>query len=164
MSVLGKNHFSAGQTNRANVMNPNEVMKTGSGVPTPWNPGDDSEIRTKPVIQHHRNFKREEVAKLRVEASGRKAQAKLNRKGYAAMRGIEQADVSDQVAYRGYQGAVAKGQVTRKAADAGKAKTLLGTMPTYAKLGYSLGEAHTEAQTRVAEVQATYAEVQNKWR
>jgi hypothetical protein len=164
MSVLGKNHFAGGQVSRANVMNPNDVVKSSSGVPTPWNPGDSAEIRTQPVVQRHRNFSREEVARLRVQAAQRGAQAKTNRQGYQALRKIEGADVSDQASFRSYQGTVAKGQVARTAADVGKAKTLLGVAPTYAKMGYSLGAAHSESQVRVAEVQATYAEVQNKWR
>ncbi|MGI0493422.1 hypothetical protein ACN4EG_16695 [Alkalinema pantanalense CENA528] len=154
MSVLGKQMSQRGMT-------PNDVMNT-KGI-TPWNPGDNSEIRTNQVEQRHRNFSKQEVDGLRVQAAQRTAQAKLNRKAYQSLSKIENADRSDHTAFRGYQTTVAKVTAGKKGADVAKATVLHGLTPAYAKMGYTLGAAANEAQVRVQELQATYHQVNQRW-
>ena len=155
MSVLGKN--------MKGLMTPNDVMNVGSGAVTPWNPGDNSEIRTRQVEQKHRNFSKQEVQDLRVQAANRSAQSKLNRQAYKSLRKIEHADGADQVSFRGYQTTVAKVTAGKKGADVAKATVLHGLTPAYAKMGYTLGAAANEAQVRVQELQATYHQVNQRW-
>lgn len=154
MSVLGKQMSQRGMT-------PNDVMNT-KGI-TPWNPGDNSEIRTRQVEQQHRNFSKQEVDGLRVQAAKRTAEAKLNRKAYQSLSKIEHADRSDHTAFRGYQTTVAKVTAGKKGADVAKATVLHGLTPAYAKMGYTLGAAANEAQVRVQELQATYHQVNQRW-
>ncbi len=155
MSLIGKN--------MKGLMTPNDVMNVGSGAVTPWNPGDNSEIRTRQVEQKHRNFSKQEVQDLRVQAANRSAQSKLNRQAYKSLRKIEHSDGADQVSFRGYQTTVAKVAAAKKGADVAKTQVLHGLTPAYAKMGYSLGASATEAQTRVRELQATYQEVNQRW-
>ena len=160
---LGQN-LRGGSAGVPSTMTPNDVMNVASGVPTPWNPGDNREIRTEKVVTQHRNFSQKEADELRVKAATRKRQAKVNRKAYQALRAIETADVSDQVAFRGYQTTVARAGATKKRADVAKAKTLHNLTPGYAQMGYSLSAAHDEAKVKVAELQALYTEVDRRWR
>ena len=51
-------------------------MHVASGAATPWNPGDNTEIRSKPVVTKHRNFSKKEADELRVNAAGKTRQAK----------------------------------------------------------------------------------------
>ncbi|MBW4540778.1 MAG: hypothetical protein KME43_16750 [Myxacorys chilensis ATA2-1-KO14] len=144
-------------------MTPNDVMQVVSGAPTPWNPGDNSEIRTQEVISKHQNFTKKEADQLRVKAATRTKQSKDNRAAYAALRKIETADVRDQVAFRGYQTTVARAVAGKKGADVAKAKVLANLTPTYAGMGYTLGAAQSEAAVRVQELQALHSEVNKRW-
>lgn len=155
---------SSGKMSKVNsIMTPNDVMNVASGAPTPWNPGDSSEIRTEKVVSKHRNFTQEESDKLRVTAATRKRQAKNNREAYRALRSIEGADASDQASFRGYQTTVARTAASKKKADVGKAKALYNLTPQYAQMGYTLGAAHHDAQIKVSEYQALYSEVDRRW-
>ncbi|WP_225895286.1 hypothetical protein [Leptolyngbya sp. NIES-2104] len=138
-------------------------MNVASGAPTPWNPGDASEIRTEKVVTNHKNFTQEEADKLRVSAATRQRQAKVNRQAYKSLRSIEQSDASDQASFRGYQTTVARTTATKKKVDVNKANTLYNLTPQYAKMGYSLSAAHHEAEVRVSEYQALYSEVSKRW-
>ncbi|NJO43818.1 MAG: hypothetical protein HC769_25520 [Cyanobacteria bacterium CRU_2_1] len=156
-SIIGNNTSSTVR------INPNEVMRMDGQAITPWNPGDNSEIRTHQVVAKHKNFTKDEADKLRVQAATRTRQAKNNRQAYNALRKIENADAQDQQTYRQYQTTVAKTSASKKSADVGKAKTLYGLTGTYAKMGLSLGEAANEAQVKVAEYQALYSDVSRRW-
>ena len=145
------------------IMNPNDIMNVASGAPTPWNPGDNKEIRSEKVVTQHRNFSKKEASDLRVKAATRTRQAKDNRQAYKSLRTIERADAADQASFRGYQTAVAKTTATKKGVDVAKAKALHNLTPAYANMGYSLGAAHSEAQVKVAEYQALYTEVNSRW-
>lgn len=158
---LGNSVSNATRANR--IMTPNDVMNVASGAPTPWNPGDTSEIRTEKVVTKHRNFSGEEADKLRIKAADRKRQAKNNRQAYQSLRAIEQSDASDQASFRGYQTTVARTTATKKKTDVAKATTLHNLTPQYAKMGYSVGAAHHEAQVKVGEYQALYADVASRW-
>lgn len=159
---LGSSGGNASKVNQ--IMTPNDVMNVASGAPTPWNPGDSSEIRTEKVVTKHKNFSREEADKLRLSAANRKRQAKNNRQAYQALRSIEQSDASDQASFRGYQTTVARTTATKKKTDVNKANTLYNLTPQYAKMGYSLGAAHHEAQMKVGEYQALYSDVDRRWK
>lgn len=145
------------------IMNPNDIMNVASGAPTPWNPGDNREIRTEKVVTQHRNFTKKEASELRVKAATRTRQSRDNRQAYKSLKTIERADAADQASFRGYQTAVANTTATKKKVDVAKAKTLHNLTPTYANMGYSLGAAHSEAQVKVAEYQAMYTEVNSRW-
>ncbi|MBE9011027.1 hypothetical protein IQ250_12500 [Pseudanabaenaceae cyanobacterium LEGE 13415] len=158
---LGSSIGNSSKVNR--IMTPNDVMNVASGAPTPWNPGDTSEIRTEKVVTKHKNFSGEEADSLRLKAADRKRQAQNNRTAYKALRSIEQSDASDQANYRAYQTTVARTTATKKKSDVSKANTLYNLTPQYAKMGYSLGAAHHEAQMKVGEYQALYADVAKRW-
>lgn len=153
-----------GTSGKVGGMTPNDVMQVAGGAPTPWNPGDNSEIRTEQVISKHQNFTTKEVDRLRVKAATRKRQSKTNAKAYAALKAIETADTRDQVAFRGYQTGVARAVAAKKGADVNKAKTLAGLTPVYAGMGYSLGAAQDEATVRVQELHALHTDVDKRWR
>lgn len=138
-------------------------MHVASGAATPWNPGDNTEIRSKPVVTKHRNFSKKEADELRVNAAGKTRQAKTNRQAYKSLRSIKRSDTSDHTAFRGYQTTVAGATAAKKGADVAKAKALYGLTGKYAGMGYSLGAAHDEAQVRVREYQALHTEVNNRW-
>lgn len=161
MSLLGNNVAQSGQVSR--VMSANDVMNVAHGAPTPWNPGDNSEIRTEAVVSRHKNFTKKEADGLRVKAATRTRQAKVNRQAYGALKKIERADATDQTTYRGYQTTVAGAVAVKKSADVAKAKTLHGLAPKYANMGYSLEAGHQEAQVKVQEYQALYTEVNSRW-
>ena len=161
MSFLGRNVGTANQVSK--VMSADDVMNVAKGAPTPWNPGDNSEIRTEQVIARHKHFTKGEANQLREKAATRTRQAKTNRQAYGALKKIERADTSDQVTYRGYQTAVAGAAVSKKGADVAKANTLHGLAPRYAKMGYSLEAGHEEAATKVREYQNLYTEVSGRW-
>ena len=161
MSLLG--NFLNSNDYSSQAMSPNDVMNVASGAVTPWNPGDNSEIRTEAVVGRHKNFTKSEADDLRVTAATRSRQAKVNRQAYGALRKIERSDASDQATFRGYQTAVASSTAAKKGADVAKAKTLNGLAPKYAQMGYSLGASHDEAQVRVREFQHLHTEVSNRW-
>lgn len=150
-------------SNKLGGMTPSDVMQVAGGAPTPWNPGDNSEIRTEQVISKHQNFSKKEVDQLRVKAATRKRQSKHNAKAYTALKTIETADTRDQVAFRGYQTGVARAVAAKKGADVNKAKTLAGLTPVYAGMGYSLGAAQDEATVRVAELRELHTDVNKRW-
>lgn len=158
---LGKSNGS--QLGGNGIMTPNDVMTVASGVPTPWNPGDNKEIRTERVVTKHTNFSADQADSLTVKAAERKHQAKNNRTAYKALRSIESSDLSDQVAFRGYQNTVARVAAGKKGADVAQAKTLHGLTPKYAGMGYTLGAAAHDAQLKVQEYQALYGDVGKKW-
>lgn len=158
---LGSSNGKMSKVNQ--IMTPNDVMNVASGAPTPWNPGDSSEVRTEKVVTKHRNFTQEEADKLRITAATRKRQAKNNRQAYQALRSIESSDAADQSSFRAYQTTVARTTATKKKADVSKAKTLYNLTPAYAQMGYSLGASHHDAQMKVSEYQALYSDVSNRW-
>jgi hypothetical protein len=162
---LGASSFNGNSlSNNNGIMTPNDVMSVTSGVPTPWNAGDNKEIRSQPVVRQHRNFSQQEAADLTVKAANDKRQAQTNRQAYKALKSIEGSDVSNHTQFRAYQTTIAKGAAARKSADTNKAKALHGLTPAYARMGYSLGAAHDAAKVKVAEYQALYSEVGNRWR
>jgi hypothetical protein len=161
MSILGKNlNRTAGVTH---TMTPNDVMNVGKGIPTPWNPGDRSEVRTEQVRTRHKNFTQKEADDLRVKAAQRTHQAKVNAQGYQALKKIENADRSDHTNYRNYQTTVAKVAAGKKGADVASAKAMNGVATKYAQMGYSLGASNHETSNKVAEFQALYTGVSRKW-
>lgn len=162
MSVLGtaSRAQAAGQQ-----LQPQNVMKIGTAnAITPWNPGDSREIRTEAIVANHRTFTKVEADSLEIKAAQRKREAENNRRAYRALKKVEAADTSDQVAYRGYQSAVATNIAQKKAADVAKAKTMYGLTDRYAKLGYGTAAAYEKTVHRVHEYQETYAEVKTRWR
>lgn len=163
MRKLGSNN-TTDSSKVAGGMTSKDVVSVAAGAVTPWNTGDNSEIRTEKVVVKHRNFSKKEADELRVKAAKRKREAKDNRKAYQALRKIESADATDQTSFRGYQTTVARVTATKKSADVAKAKTLAGLTPVYANLGYSLDDANTEAAVKVREYQELYAAVDNRWK
>lgn len=161
---LGSSSLNSNSLNGNSIMTPNDVMNVTNGVPTPWNPGDNKEIRSQPVRREHRNFSQQEAAELAVKAANEKRQAQVNRQAYKALKSIESSDVSNHTQFRTYQATIAKGAAARKTADTNKAKVLHGLTPAYARMGYSLGAAHDAAKVKVAEYQALYTEVGSRWR
>lgn len=162
MPKLGKRNGSNYHGN--GIMTPNDVMNVSSGAPTPWNPGDTSEIRTEKVVTKHTNFTQEQADSLTIKAAERKHQAKNNRQAYKALRSIEQSDLSDQASFRGYQNTVARVAAGKKGADVAQAKALHNLTPKYANMGYSLGAAAHDATLKVQEYQALYGDVAKRWK
>lgn len=161
MSMLGNKLHD--RTSTTHVMTPNEVMQVGKGVPTPWNPGDRSEVRTEQVRHRHGNFSQHQADTLRVKAARRTYEAKVNAQAYQSLKKIENADRSDQANFRGYQTTVAKVAAGKKSADVASAKAMNGLTGKYAQMGYSLGASNHDTSTKVAEFQALYTGTARKW-
>jgi len=130
------------------------MAPTDASVITPLNPGNFNSIRTTPVCDTPRYFTKEEADAVKVLAKEKTDGARYAKKAYKAMGQIEEADAKVHKAHRGYEKAVATGELTKKKADVGLAKHLHGLRPGYAKLGVGLEKAENRAAERIEAIKA----------
>ncbi|MEG4121862.1 hypothetical protein QUA43_30895, partial [Microcoleus sp. N9_B4] len=67
---------------------------------------------------------------------------------------IEDSDAKVHKYHRGYEAAVSDGELKKKRADARLGKHLHAQRPAYARLGMSLDQAASNAETRIGEIKA----------
>ncbi|MEG5067543.1 hypothetical protein QUB33_28630 [Microcoleus sp. B3-A4] len=97
---------------------------TDASVITPLNPGNFVSIRTSPVVEGPRYFKKEEADALKKLAKEKTQNARHSKKAYKSLGQIEAADAKVHKAHRGYERIVATGEFTKKKSDVGLAKHL----------------------------------------
>jgi hypothetical protein len=127
---------------------------TDAGAITPLNPGNFASIRTAAIIEAPRYYSKDEADKQKELAKEKVEGARYTKKYLKATSQIEEADAKVHVAHRKYQKSVATNELTKKKADVGLAKHLLGLAPGYAKLGVGLEKAENHATERIAAIQA----------
>jgi hypothetical protein len=127
---------------------------TDASVITPLNPGNFSSIRTSPVVDAPRYFTEEEADAMKKLAKEKTQNARHSKKAYKSLGQIEESDAKVHKAHRGYEKAVATGELTKKKADVGLAKHLHGLRPGYARLGIGLEKAENRASERIEAIKA----------
>jgi len=122
---------------------------TDASVITPLNPGKFSSVRSMPVCEIPRYFSTEEADQLKELAKEKTDGARQSKRAYGAMSKIEEADAKVHKEHRKYEKTVADSELKKKRADAGLAKHLHGLRPGYARLGFGLEKAETDATARI---------------
>jgi len=130
------------------------LASTDTSVITPLNPGNFSSIRSVPVVPDPCYFDREQVDKLKELAKEKTDGARQAKRAYKALGQIEEADAKVHKSHRKYEGAVATNELTKKRSDTSLAKKLHGLRPGYARLGFGIDKADSEARTRIDEIKA----------
>lgn len=130
------------------------MAPTDASVITPLNPGNFNSIRTAPVADTPRYFDKEEADALKKLAKEKTEGARYAKKAYGAMGRVELADAKVHKAHRGYEKAVATGELTKKKADVGLAKHLHSLRPGYTRLGVGLEKAENRATERIEAIKA----------
>ncbi|MEG4812469.1 hypothetical protein QUA82_15645 [Microcoleus sp. F8-D3] len=127
---------------------------TDASVITPLNPGKFASIRTVPVADTPRYFTAEEADAVKELAKEKTEGARHSKRAYKAMTKIEEADAKVHKEHRKYEKSVADNELKKKRADVGLAKHLHGLRPGYARLGYGLEKAETDATARIEAIKA----------
>lgn len=132
------------------------VMKaTSADAISPLNPGKFAAgTRSIPIVPAPRYFTQEEADKLKEVAKEKKDGARQSKRAYDAIAKVEGSDAKVHKYHRAYEGAVADGELKKKRADARLGKHLHNQRPAYARLGMSLDQAATNAETRIGEIKA----------
>ena len=132
------------------------VMKaTSADAISPLNPGKFvAAERSVPIIEKPRYFTQEEADAMKELAKQKTDGAKQAKRGYEAAAKIEEADAKVHKYHRGYEAAVADGELKKKRADVRLGKHLHHQRPAYARLGMSLDQATSNAETRIGEIKA----------
>jgi hypothetical protein len=133
----------------------NKVLAaTDTRVISPQNPGGFGSIRSVPIVPAPRYFTRDEADKLKDLAKEKTEGAVQAKRAYKALGKIEVADAKVHKLHRKYEGVVADNELVKKRADARLGKHLHTLRPSYARLGMTLDQAATSADTRISEIKA----------
>ncbi|MEG4011709.1 MULTISPECIES: hypothetical protein [unclassified Microcoleus] len=134
----------------------NKVMAaTSADAISPLNPGKFAAgERSVPIIQKPRYFTEEEADAMKELAKQKTEGARQSKRGYEAAGKIEEADAKVHKYHRKYEGVVADNELVKKRADARLGKHLHAQRPAYARLGMSLDQAASNAETRIGEIRA----------
>jgi len=127
---------------------------TDASVITPLNPGKFSSIRSMPVCDTPRYFTAEEADAMKELAKEKTDGARQSKRAYGAMVKIEEADAKVHKEHRKYEKGVADFELKKKRADAGLAKHLHGLRPGYARLGFGIEKAESNATARIEAIKA----------
>ncbi|MEG4508519.1 hypothetical protein QUA86_34390 [Microcoleus sp. F6_B6] len=132
------------------------VMRaTSADAISPLNPGKFAAgERSIPIVPAPRYFTQEEADKLKEVAKEKTDGARQSKRAYGALAKVEEADAKVHKYHRGYEAAVADGELKKKRADARLGKHLHAQRPAYARLGMSLDQAASNAETRIGEIRA----------
>lgn len=144
--------FGGGNSDAITAKSEKLTAPTDASVITPLNPGKFSSIRTTPVCTDPRYFTKDEADGLKDLAKQKTEDAGHAKRAYKAMGKIEEADAKVHKLHRGYEKSVATNELKKKRADAGLAKHLHGLRPGYARLGFGLEKAETNATARIEEI------------
>lgn len=122
---------------------------TDASVITPLNPGKFTSIRSVPVADTPRYFTVEEADAMKNLAKEKTEGARQSKRAYGAMTKIEEADAKVHKEHRKYESSVATNELKKKRSDVKHAKHLQGLRPGYARLGFGLEKAESDATARI---------------
>ena len=122
---------------------------TDSTVTTPLNPGKFTSIRSVPVAEAPRYFTPEEADAMKELAKEKTEGARQSKRAYKAMTQIEEADAKVHKEHRKYEASVADNELKKKRSDTKLAKHLHSLRPGYARLGFGLEKAESDATARI---------------
>lgn len=128
------------------------LSATDASVISPQNPGDFSSIRSVPVVPAPRYFTEEEADAMKGLAKEKTDGARQAKRAYEALGKVEEADAKVHKFHRKYEGVVADVELIKKRADGRLGKHLHSQRPAYARLGMSLDQAASNADTRIGEI------------
>jgi hypothetical protein len=146
--------FGGGSSDTITAKSEKLTAPTDASVITPLNPGKFNSIRSVPVCDTPRYFTKEEADAMKELAKEKTEQAGQAKRAYKAMTKIEEADAKVHKEHRKYEKGVADNELKKKRADVGLAKHLHGLRPGYARLGFGLEKAETNATARIEEIKA----------
>lgn len=129
------------------------AVTDGSAI-TPTNPGDLTNLRTRPVVTNLRTYTREEAEAIALQTALNEHTTQQTVKAYRNMGKQETLDATVQSAYRNYQGKVAAAEMRKVKSNARLGKQLHGMRGQYAALGYGLHSAQVAADHQVAVLKA----------
>jgi hypothetical protein len=101
-----------------------------------------------------RYFTKEEADAMKGLAKEKTDGARQSKRAYKALTLIEAADKTVHQQHRKYEGVVAENELGKKRSDAGLAKKLHSMRPGYARLGFGIDKADSDARTRIEEIKA----------
>ncbi|TAG97468.1 MAG: hypothetical protein EAZ09_04910 [Oscillatoriales cyanobacterium] len=131
------------------------LAATSADAISPLNPGKFTAAdRSVPIIEKPRYFTEEEADAMKGLAKEKTEGARHAKRAYEAAGKIEEADAKVHKHHRKYEGVVADNELVKKRADARLGKHLHGLRPAYARLGMSLDQAASNADTRIGEIKA----------
>ncbi|XZN92769.1 MAG: hypothetical protein ACM65M_08040 [Microcoleus sp.] len=131
------------------------MAATSADAISPLNPGKFTAAdRSIPIIEKPRYFTEEEADAMKGLAKEKTEGARHAKRAYEAAGKIEEADAKVHKHHRKYEGVVADNELVKKRADARLGKHLHGLRPAYARLGMSLDQAASNADTRIGEIKA----------
>ncbi|TAE96865.1 MAG: hypothetical protein EAZ78_26395 [Oscillatoriales cyanobacterium] len=131
------------------------LAPTSTDAISPLNPGKFTAAdRSVPIIEKPRYFTEEEAEAMKTLAKEKTDGARQAKRAYEALGKIEEADAKVHKHHRKYEGVVADNELVKKRADARLGKHLHGLRPSYARLGMSLDQAASNADTRIGEIKA----------
>jgi hypothetical protein len=159
LRLFGGNSGSAGKLKDSNdgghAIDKSKVLaKTDASVITPLTPGNFGSVRTVPVVPAPRYFTKEEADAMKGLAKEKTDGVRQSKRAYKALTKIEAADKTVHQQHRKYEGAVAENELGKKRADVGLAKKLHSMRPGYARLGFGIDKADSDARTRIEEIKA----------
>ena len=157
MNKIFKNETSSGGlTHGGHGMTHSTILApTSTDAINPLNPGKFTAAdRSVPVIEKPRYFTEEEADLMKTLAKEKTDGARQAKRAYEAVGKIEEADAKVHKHHRKYEGVVADNELVKKRADARLGKHLHGLRPAYARLGMSLDQAASNADTRIGEIKA----------
>jgi hypothetical protein len=131
------------------------LAPTSADAISPLNPGKFTAAdRSVPIIEKPRYFTEEEADAMKGLAKEKTDGARQAKRAYEAAGKIEEADAKVHKHHRKYEGVVADNELVKKRADARLGKHLHGLRPAYARLGMSLDQAASNADTRIGQIKA----------
>lgn len=150
-TLLGTNStwdtYTDHQIKASNVLAP-----TDNQALNPRNPGQFGSVRSNPVLENPRHFKKEEVKALKDLAKERKASGKYAQEAMEALQQIDDADVLVHTAFYQYRQHLADNEVKKLSANTKYAEALHGLRPKYADLGAKLEGAEQKANQRIQQM------------
>jgi len=159
LRLFGGGQSTAGKISASNdgshALDKSKVLaSTDDRVITPLNPGNFGSVRTVPVVPAPRYFTKEEADAMKGLAKEKTDGARQSKRAYKALTLIEAADKTVHQQHRKYEGVVAENELGKKRSDAGLAKKLHSMRPGYARLGFGIDKADSDARTRIEEIKA----------
>lgn len=135
------------------------LAATSADAISPLNPGNFTAAdRSVPIVKAPRYFTEEEADAMKALAKQQTDGARQAKRAYEAAGKIEEADAKVHKHHRKYESVVADNELVKKRADARLGKHLHSLRPGYARLGMSLDQAASNADTRIGEIKAKLQE------
>jgi hypothetical protein len=136
------------------LQNSQALSATDPNAVSPMNPGSMENIRSTPIVTEARTFNEEEANALCLREALSANLTRHTKRAFKALSKQESHDASVQVAYRGYQGAVAKNELRKVDSNARHVQLLHSLTGGYARIGATTQSTMTASAQRVAEFRA----------